>query len=52
MTLNKKWRVLEFLEAPIHVEEAYKRAKQLQDHVRDTLGIEIDEKATVPTVPG
>ena len=52
MTLNKKWRVLEFLDTPIHVEEAYKRAKQLQDHVRDTLGIEIDEKATVPTVPG
>ena len=51
MTLNKKWRVVEFLDEALHVEEAHKRAKALQDHVRDTLGIEIDEKSTVPTNP-
>ncbi len=51
MTLNKKWRVLEFLDSPIHVEEAHKRALALKDLVRDTLKIEVDEKATVPTLP-
>tara|TARA_R110002051_G_scaffold73732_1_gene134054 strand:+ start:678 stop:1694 length:1017 start_codon:yes stop_codon:yes gene_type:complete len=51
MTLNKKWRVLEFLDEPIHVEEAHKKAKQLQEDIKNKLMIELDEASTCPTVP-
>ena len=51
MTLNKKWRVLEFLDTPIHVEEAHKKAKQLQEDIKNKLKIELDEASTCPTVP-
>ena len=52
MTLNKKWRVVEFLNEPMHVEEAHKRAKELQEEIKVKLKIEVDEKATTPTIPG
>ena len=52
MTLNKKWRVVEFLDEPMHVEEAHKRAKELQERIKKELKIETDDKATTPTIPG
>jgi len=51
MTLNKKWRVVEFLEEPIHVEEAHKRAKELEKEIEDKLKIKTDSGATTPTIP-
>jgi len=51
MTLNKKWRVVEFLNEPMHVEEAHKRAKELEKEIEDKLKIKTDDRATTPTIP-
>ena len=51
MTLNYKWRVLEFLDEPMHVEEASVRAKELEGKIEKELKIKADNVATTPTVP-
>ena len=51
MTLNKRWRVIEFLDDPIHVKEANDRAKQLEKLISVELNIKLDEKSTCPTLP-
>lgn len=50
-TPNKKWRVIEFLDEPMHVEEAHDRAKELEARIEKELLIKCDGQATVPTVP-
>ncbi len=52
MTLNKKWRIIEFLDEPMDVQLAHARAKDLQERIKNELGIETDDKATTPTIPG
>ena len=51
MTPNKKWRVIEFLNEPLHVEEAHDRAKKLEARIEKELLIKCDGQATVPTIP-
>ena len=51
MTLNKKWRVIEFLDEPMHVEEAATRAKELEARIEKDLGYTPDKIATCPTPP-
>ena len=51
MTLNKKWRVIEFLDEPLDVKLAHARAKALQERIKTELGIETDDKSTTPTIP-
>ena len=52
MTLNKKWRVIEFLDEPLDVKLAHARAKALQERIKTELGIETDDGSTTPTIPG
>ena len=51
MTLNKKWRVIEFLDEPMDVKMAHTRAKALQERIKKELGIETDDGSTTPTIP-
>ena len=51
-TPNKKWRLIEFLDEPMDVEEASERAKELEARIEKELLIKCDGNATVPTVPG
>ena len=51
MTKNRKWRVIEFLDEPMDVQLAHKRAKELQKRIENELGIETDQKSTAPTEP-
>ena len=51
-TPNKKWRLIEFLDEPMDVEEAHERAKDLEARIEKELLIKCDGNATVPTVPG
>ena len=48
--MGGKWRVVEFLDEPMHVEEAHKRAKELQERIKKELKIETDDKSTTPTI--
>jgi len=50
-TPNKKWRLIEFLDEPMDVEEAHERAKELEARIEKELLIKCDGNATVPTVP-
>jgi len=50
-TPNKKWRVIEFLDEPMHVEDAHERAKKLEARIEKELLIKCDGQATVPTIP-
>jgi hypothetical protein len=50
-TPNKKWRVIEFLDEPMHVEEAHERAKELEARIEKELLIKCDTNATCPTIP-
>ena len=43
MTLNKKWRIIEFLDEPMDVQLAHARAKDLQERIKNELGIETDD---------
>ena len=52
MTLNKRWRIIEFLDEPMDVKLVHQRAKELQERIKKELGIETDDKATTPTIPG
>ena len=51
MTLKKQWRIIEFLDEPMDVQLAHRRAKELQKRVENELGIETDQRATCPTEP-
>jgi len=52
MTLNKRWRIIEFLDGPMDVKLVHQRAKDLQGRINKELGIETDDGATTPTIPG
>jgi len=51
LTPNKRWRVLEFFEQELQVEQANKRMKELETSIAKKLSIKVDEVSTVPTVP-
>ncbi len=51
MTPNKRWRVIQFLDEPMHVEEAAEMAKELEQRIEKDLNIVTDKVATCPTVP-
>ena len=50
-TPNRNWRVIEFLDEPLHVEEAADRAKELEERIEKELKIKVDKIATCPTIP-
>ena len=50
-TVNGRWRLVEFLDKPTHVEVAHTRAKELEQRIEKELLIKPDNTATVPTVP-
>jgi len=51
LTPNKRWRVLEFFEQELPVEQANKRMKELETSIAKKLSIKVDEVSTVPTIP-
>ena len=52
LTPNKRWRVLDFFDEPLPVEQANEYVKQLEQDVAKKLNIKVDTVSTVPTVPG
>ena len=46
-TPNRNWRVIEFLDEPLHVEEAADRAKELEERIEKELKIKVDKCCNV-----
>ena len=51
MTPSKRWRVLDFFDEPMPVEQANEYVKNLEAEITKKLNIKVDTGSTAPTVP-